>query len=98
MIDFEGELNESIFCRRPNHCWRFRILTILPSQQEKSDEIANIEEFMPAIMREAAIPGMAVLRIKDGRPVFQQFYGMVDVESGKTVILETPFNIASIVL
>ncbi|QFT53147.1 serine hydrolase [Microbulbifer sp. THAF38] len=76
----------------------FGFWAILPSQQEKSAEISNIEEFIPAIMREAAIPGMAVSRIKDGRLVFQQVYGMADVEAGKAVTLDTPFNIASIVL
>ncbi|WP_226643503.1 serine hydrolase domain-containing protein [Microbulbifer variabilis] len=74
----------------------FGFWAILPSQQEKSAEIANIEGFIPAIMREAAIPGMAVSRIKDGRLVFQQVYGMADVEAGKAVTLDTPFNIASI--
>ncbi|MFA0810331.1 serine hydrolase domain-containing protein [Microbulbifer epialgicus] len=72
------------------------IWAILPSEQEKSATINNIEEFMPAIMHEAAIPGMAVAKVKGGELVFQQVYGMADLESGKAVTLDTLFNIASI--
>ncbi|WP_444923681.1 serine hydrolase domain-containing protein [Microbulbifer sp. DLAB2-AF] len=74
----------------------FGFWAILPSQQERSAEITNIEEFLPTIMKEAAIPGMAVSRVKDGKLVFQQVYGMADVESGEAVTQNTPFNIASI--
>ncbi|WP_444914987.1 serine hydrolase domain-containing protein [Microbulbifer sp. TRSA007] len=71
-------------------------LLVVPSEQEQSAGIDNIEDFIPAVMHEAAIPGIAVARIKEGELALQQVYGMADIETGKPVTQDTLFNIASI--
>lgn len=43
---------------------------VLPSEQKKSGGIDNIQVFIQEIMREAAIPGMAVAKVKGGRACF----------------------------
>ncbi|BBM01062.1 hypothetical protein GL2_11360 [Microbulbifer sp. GL-2] len=68
----------------------------MPSEQKKSSGIDDIQVFIPEIMREAAIPGMAVAKVKGGELAFQQVYGMANLETDKAVTLDTSFNIASI--
>ncbi|MCO1334835.1 beta-lactamase family protein, partial [Microbulbifer sp. OS29] len=69
---------------------------VILSEQELGAGIDNIEEFIPAVMREAAIPGTAIARIEGGKLAFQRVYGMADIAAGKPATQETLFNIASI--
>ncbi len=67
-----------------------------PTQIEKSADLTDIEDYFPALMEEAAIPGLAVARVKAGEITLMQTYGMADVDKGKPVTTNTLFNIASI--
>lgn len=68
----------------------------LPSQQITSDKAGSTDEFLRDVMRESAIPGMAVAVIRDGHVLIQSGYGFADVAKHKAVTVDTPFNIASI--
>ena len=42
------------------------------------------------------IPGLAAVMLRDTSIVFARAFGMADVESGRKVTIDTPFNIASV--
>ena len=69
---------------------------VLPKQQQNSDQLTELELFIPALMEEAAIPGLAIAKIKDGKTVLLQTYGKASVETAAPVTKDTLFNIASI--
>jgi CubicO group peptidase (beta-lactamase class C family) len=68
----------------------------LPKQKIISDDIDNIAEYIPAVMQEAAIPGLAVAKVSGGKVTFLQAYGKANIESNELVTESTLFNIASI--
>ncbi len=72
-------------------CW-----WLLPTQQPLSQNSSKLEEFIPALMTEAAIPGLAIARIKHGQTVLIQTYGKANIETGMPVTQNTLFNLASI--
>ncbi len=67
-----------------------------PQQQEFSSASKDIDDLAPALMIEAAIPGMAVAKVENGEVVFTGVYGDADVDNGRPVTKDTLFNIASI--
>ena len=69
---------------------------LLPKQKAVSDDIENIEKYIPALMQEAAIPGLAIAKISDAKVTFLQVYGKANVELNTAVTQDTLFNIASI--
>lgn len=69
---------------------------ILPKQQQKSEQLTELELYIPALMQEAAIPGLAIAKIKDGKTVLLQTYGKASIETAAPVTKDTLFNIASI--
>lgn len=69
---------------------------LLPKQQNVSQNIAGLELYLPALMEEAAIPGLAIARIKNGQTVLLQTYGKANIETGVPVTKDTLFNLASI--
>lgn len=69
---------------------------VLPKQQNVSQNIAELELYLPALMEEAAIPGLAIARIKNGQTVLLQTYGKANIETGRPVTKDTLFNLASI--
>lgn len=69
---------------------------ILPKQQNVSQDIAELERYLPVLMEEAAIPGLAIARIKKGQTVLVQTYGKANIETGAPVTKDTLFNLASI--
>lgn len=68
----------------------------LPKQEHVADSSGDIDEFIRAVMEEAAIPGLAVAVIEDGETKFVRAFGYADIEQRKPVTPDTPFNIASI--
>lgn len=69
---------------------------VLPTQQPASENLTKLEDYIPALMTEAAIPGLAIARIKNGQTVLLQTYGKANVETGTPVSKDTLFNLASI--
>jgi CubicO group peptidase (beta-lactamase class C family) len=69
---------------------------LLPTQQPVSQNFSTLEDFIPALMTEAAIPGLAIVRIKNGQTVLMQTYGKANVETAAPVTQDTLFNLASI--
>jgi CubicO group peptidase (beta-lactamase class C family) len=69
---------------------------VLPTQQPVSEHLTKLEDYIPALMTEAAIPGLAIARIKNGQTVLLQTYGKANVETGTPVTKDTLFNLASI--
>ncbi|WP_164852441.1 serine hydrolase domain-containing protein [Rheinheimera riviphila] len=72
-------------------CW-----WLLPTQQPLSQNLTELDQFIPALMTEAAIPGLAIARIKNGQTVLLQTYGKANVETDMPVTKDTLFNLASI--
>ena len=68
----------------------------LPTQQPVSKGLTKLEEYIPALMSESAIPGLAIARIKNGQTVLMQAYGKANIETGEPVTTDTLFNVASI--
>lgn len=69
---------------------------LLPTQQSLSQHHRKLEDFIPALMTEAAIPGLAIARVKHGHTVLVQTYGKANIETGTPVTQDTLFNLASI--
>ncbi|MDR6981967.1 CubicO group peptidase (beta-lactamase class C family) [Rheinheimera pacifica] len=69
---------------------------LLPKQQNVSQGIAELELYLPALMEEAAVPGLAIARIKNGQTVLLQTYGKANIATGTPVTKDTLFNLASI--
>ncbi len=69
---------------------------VLPRQQQNSDQFTELELYIPALMEEAAIPGLAIAKIKDGKTIFLQTYGKANIETAAPVTKDTLFNLASI--
>lgn len=69
---------------------------LLPTQQPVSQNFNTLEDYIPALMSEAAIPGLALARIKNGQTVLLQTYGKANIETGTAVTKDTLFNLASI--
>ena len=68
----------------------------LPQQPLVSNDLEKkIEEYIPALMEEAAIPGLAIAKISDGKAVIRTF-GKANIETNIPVTEDTLFNIASI--
>lgn len=68
----------------------------LPTQQPVSKGLTKLEEYIPALMSESAIPGLAIARIKNSQTVLMQTYGKANIETGEPVTTDTLFNLASI--
>ncbi len=68
----------------------------LPTQQPVNQDLSKLEDYIPALMTEAAIPGLAIARIKNGQTVLLQTYGKANVETDTPVTKDTLFNLASI--
>ena len=71
-------------------------LFALPKQKYRSDTTSSLEQLIPALMVEAAIPGLAIARISNGQTSTLQTYGKANIDKGRLVDEDILFNIASI--
>ena len=71
-------------------------LFAMPEQQYTSDSANSLEQYVPALMEEAAIPGLAIAKITNGQVSSLRTYGKANIEKGQLVNEDTLFNIASI--
>lgn len=67
-----------------------------PKQLLRSESTQDFADFVPALMEEEAIPGLAIAVVRDHQVVHMQGYGFADVEARKPMTADTPMNIASI--
>jgi CubicO group peptidase (beta-lactamase class C family) len=67
-----------------------------PKQMMRSEGAQDFDSFVPALMEEEAIPGLAIAVVRDHQVVHMQGYGFADVEARKPMTADTPMNIASI--
>lgn len=72
----------------------FWILT--PRQPILSNKAESLTDYLPLIMDEAAIPGLALAIIHDSELVHIAGYGLANVEKERVMTIDTPMNIASI--
>ena len=72
------------------------LLLVSPRQKITSDKAEEFNEFLTAIIEEAAIPGLAVAVIKENTVTHLEGYGFADVEAARAMTPDTPMNIASI--
>lgn len=56
----------------------------------------RFESYVADVMQAERIPGLAVSLTQDGRTVYEQGFGRVDLDSGRPVTPETIFGIASV--
>jgi CubicO group peptidase (beta-lactamase class C family) len=57
--------------------------------------VKDLQQFIPAYIRERGIPGCAVALIKDHEIVWQQGFGVTNSFTGKSLTEETVFEVAS---
>lgn len=57
--------------------------------------VADLEDYIPARMREAGIPGLAIALIRDGEVVWTEGFGVANTITGEPVTPETVFEVAS---
>ncbi len=67
-----------------------------PRQEYTAQDAETFDEFAGRLIRENAIPGMAVAVISDRKIAHSGGYGFADVESNRPMTAETPVNIASV--
>ncbi len=67
-----------------------------PKQAMRSESAEDFASFVPALMEEEAIPGLAIAVVRENEVVHMQGYGFADVEAGRPMTADTPMNIASI--
>ncbi len=67
-----------------------------PKQVMRSESAQDFASFVPALMEEEAIPGLAIAVVRNHQVVHLQGYGFADVGSRKPMTADTPMNIASI--
>jgi CubicO group peptidase (beta-lactamase class C family) len=68
----------------------------LPEQKYKSDSTSSLEQLIPTLMEEAAIPGLAIAKFSNGHASILQTYGKANIDKGTLVDEDILFNIASI--
>ncbi|NNF35427.1 MAG: beta-lactamase family protein [Saprospiraceae bacterium] len=67
-----------------------------PTSSGVSEErIAKIDQLLENAVNEDQIPAVAALIVKDGKIIYQQAYGIADVETGKPLTEDAIFRIAS---
>ena len=71
-------------------------LIVAPRQKITSDKAETFNEFLTAIIEEAAIPGLAIAIVHENEISLLEGFGYADVESDRLMTPETPMNIASI--
>ena len=69
---------------------------ILPTQDKLSEQLTSLDQYIPALMTEAAIPGLAIAKITNGKTSLIETYGMANLATAKPIDEDTQFNIASI--
>jgi CubicO group peptidase (beta-lactamase class C family) len=58
--------------------------------------IGRIERLIPTLLRERAVPGMAIAIVRDGRMIWQRAFGVRDAASNTPVDEHTVFEAASV--
>lgn len=67
--------------------------TLAHSQQ--TDQFRLIDNYVKETIKTNQIPGLAVGVIKDGKVIFEQYYGVENLEDGKKVSPDSMFRIYS---
>lgn len=57
---------------------------------------AHMDKRIPALMKLYEIPGCSIALVKEGEIVWTEAYGYADVESGRTLRVDTPMSVQSI--
>lgn len=68
----------------------------LRTSEPEEDIIADLEEYIPTLMDQEGIPGVAVALIRDGEVVWADGFGVVNIITGEPVTADTVFEVASI--
>jgi CubicO group peptidase (beta-lactamase class C family) len=79
-----------ILCSLPLLWW------LLPKQVNISEKLTSLDDLIPALMEEAAIPGLAIAKVTEGKISLIKTFGKANIEKGISVTENTQFNIASI--
>jgi CubicO group peptidase (beta-lactamase class C family) len=58
--------------------------------------IANLQDFIPALLEKGRVPGLQIALIRDGKVVWHQSFGVRNVKTGEPVTEETIFEAASL--
>lgn len=74
----------------------FLMWFLLPQQKLTSSNANTFEELVSSLMEEAAIPAMAIAKIKKGDVDYLSSFGLANVKESKEATVNTLFNIASI--
>src|SRR5262245_57268319 len=55
----------------------------------------DLSEFIPRMMEHVGVPGLSIAVISEGKMIWQQAFGVTNVETKEPVTIETPFEAAS---
>jgi len=79
--------------------WRAR--TVQAADKLKTDVppaalIADLQKFIPGLMAQMHVPGLAIAIIRDAKLLWAQGYGVTSAQSPQPVTMDTPFEAASL--
>jgi len=69
---------------------------LLPTQSSNCADFKNLNDYIPVLMKETAIPGIAIAKITAGKVSLIKTFGFANIEQKKRVDENTLFNLASI--
>lgn len=72
------------------------IWVALPTQDITSNKANTIDDLVLSLMKESAIPAMAIAKIERGKVNYTTAFGMANIEKKEEATVNTLFNIASI--
>ncbi len=55
----------------------------------------DLSEFIPRMMRHVGVPGLSIAVIRQGKIIWQQAFGITNIETNEPVTTDTPFEAAS---
>ena len=100
MLNFsirEKSLDPQVGCRRDCGICADRIVHCRPAEAgDHFRQSQNFDDSSSALIKENAIPGVAIAVIKDRKIELLKGFGFADVEAGRKMTTDTPVNIASI--
>ena len=69
---------------------------LMPRAHHAASSAATFDAFLRQTREEAALPGIAVVIVRDGEIAHASGHGFADVETGRPMTPDTPMNLASI--
>lgn len=76
--------------------WAAQTAEKLKSDTPPAALIADLQKFIPALMQQMRVPGLALAVIRDAKVLWAQGFGVTNVQAPQPVTPDTPFEAASL--